>query len=119
MANQEITGVTIMNNQMLDGNSAAELNHDEGETEIQEYRRELAEAEQWREIRDTLLSGKKWYVFGASFDLNERIIEKYKDSLNPDYNFVEGFLAGDLDPALKNLVQREADSFATYILERS
>lgn len=106
-----------MNNQMPDGNSAAELNHNEGETEIQEYRRELAEAEQWREIRDTLLSGKKWYTFGHKYDLNEHIIEKYHKSLNPDYNFVEGYNSGDLDPALKNLVQREADAFASYILE--
>lgn len=104
---------------MLDGNSAAELNHNEGETELQTLKREEAEAAQWLAIRDTLLSGKKWYAFGHSFDLNEHIIEKYHESLNPDYNFVEGFLAGDLDPALTNLVQREADSFATYILERS
>src|SRR6187549_1201334 len=106
-----------MNNQMLDGNSAAELSHDESETEAQSNLREMMEAEQWREIRDTLLSGKKWYTFGHKYDLNEHIIEKYHESLNPDYNFVEGYVAGDLDPALKNLVQREADSFATYIME--
>lgn len=105
-----------MYNQMLDGNSAAELDNDEHLTQA-EIIQCIEEAKNWREIRDTLLSGKKWYTFGASYDLNEHIIEKYHESLNPDYNFVEGFLTGDLDPALKNLVQREADSFATYILE--
>jgi len=106
-----------MNSQMLDGNSAAELNHEESETELQALKREEAWAAKWLAIRDTLLSGKKWYTFGHSFDLNEHIIEKYHESLNPDYNFVDGYLAGDLDPALKNLVQREADAFASYILE--
>jgi len=48
---------------MLDGNSAAELNNDLPRTaaqRIEDYEREQEEAEQWRAIRDTLLSGKKW-----------------------------------------------------------
>jgi len=101
---------------MICGNTQAEIERDT-ETELQDRVREEERSKQWLWTRDTLLTGTTVYTFARAYDLNVHIINKYHKELNPDYDFVAGYNENDIDPALRKLVEREADALASKIME--
>ena len=68
-----------MNNQMPDGNSAAELNNDPFVSEVQQRAQAEARREFYQEVYARLLSGKAVYTCNRNFSLATRMSDKYQE----------------------------------------
>lgn len=107
-----------MYNQMLDGNSAAELENDAPLTqaEIMKY---IEEGKNWLEIRENLLAGKEEKnAFGQNFSLNVRLGEEcqeFADLIDQDFDIMAAYNRGELHPSVRELIFNEANTLASVI----
>ena len=109
--------------EMLDGNSAAELDNDASRTELQKLNADLRaeeEASIWVEIRDQLLAGEAVENdFGRKFTLTERMADEYQefaDFVDQDYDFMAMYVRGELHPAVRDLIYNEACTLASVVV---
>ena len=105
-----------MNNQMLDGNSAAELANDITSNCLN-FAKEI---NNWAEIRDQLLAGEAVENdFGRKFTLTERMADEYQefaDFVDQDYDFMSMYVRGELHPAVRDLIYNEACTLASVLV---
>ena len=112
-----------MYNQMLDGNSAAELEHDAPRTAMQLIHESIRIEEninRWAMVRDQLLRGESVESnFGLRFTLNERLSDEYEefaDLSDKGFDVAASYRNGELNPDVRKLVYREACTLASIVV---
>lgn len=109
-----------MYNQMLDGNTAAELNNDRPITRLEERLINIKRGEFWMECKTRLLQGKKVYTYSSRFSLAERMADKYPEfgeMMDMDQDFMLMYNNGELHPDFRNLIETEAGILASAIVD--
>lgn len=109
-----------MYNQMLDGNSAAELDNDRFMSQVEQCIQDNERRDLWKYSYAILLSGKPYATYSRVFRLKERMSDKYQDFsdlVDLDVDFMWMYKNGKLQDDLRKLMEHEAADMADAIVD--
>jgi len=107
-----------MYNQMLCGNTQAEIDNDH-DTEHCERTRYAFEESKWIRIVNELLEGKTVNECGKSANLAEYLADKYVEFsalVDNDYDYMAVFISGKMCVHTAEIIKREARTLASIIV---